>query len=365
MKEERKPYNTEVKKRNYFNPKWMISLFLLAEAGNYALTISEFNKQVKSFIGDIPENIFLTVVCGVVVITLLTKYCVKKLPESSFFDPLRLSCLFIIIGFVVKLFDVTVFKLLQYTIIVYSLPIIALEEIYIIGGIIWFIVLLKTKYKEYSLKELIRGENIRNSEDESDKETRIRKNKWLIWLFIVICLMITIGQYIAKEQNRRVARITIINNSDQPTNGLRIITTASTNSEPSVVVDGVYVPVKIYDFYGIPEGKSISIDFPQGGGLEVFEEYPRYFTVRIEESKELPVEYNDNTRKINTPKLTWNVKYTKTEMHLTGLVIENKHEAVLRIEGNAQDGYSLVYDHDNKPLFLYEKKLNLLGYPLE
>ena len=52
------------------------------------------------------QNIFFTVVCCVVVITLLIIFCVKKLPESTFFDHLRLSCLFIIIGYVVKLFDV-------------------------------------------------------------------------------------------------------------------------------------------------------------------------------------------------------------------------------------------------------------------
>lgn len=91
---------------NFINPRWIIILLLLAEAGNYVLGISELNKQLHSFIGDIPQNVFFTVVCCVVVITLLIIFCVKKLPESTFFDHLRLSCLFIIIGYVVKLFDV-------------------------------------------------------------------------------------------------------------------------------------------------------------------------------------------------------------------------------------------------------------------
>lgn len=156
--------------------------------------------------------------------------------------------------------------------------------------------------------------------------------------------------------NRRAARITIINNSDQSTKGLRIITTASIDPEPSIVAGGIYVPVKIFDFYVIPEGKSISIDWPLDGGLNEYEEYPRYYTVRIEESDELRVEYNDRKREIHNISLVNSIDFKETEMKLTGIVIDNTHEAVLRIVGNAQDGYSLVYDHDNKPLFIYEKK---------
>ena len=156
------------------------------------------------------------------------------------------------------------------------------------------------------------------------------------------------------DANRRAARITIINNTDQPTNGLRIIATASTNPEPSVVVAGVYVPEDLCCFYGIPVGKSISMNFREDG-LNDFPEYPRYFTVRIEECEELPVENDDSRREINDNKLLNNIRFKRTEMKLTGIVIENKHEAVLHIEGNARDGYNLIYDHDNKPLIMYVK----------
>lgn len=353
---EKKPYDPELENGNFINLQRIITLFIVAEAGNFALGITELNKYVHSFTGDIPEDLFLTVICGVLAILLLKKFCVEKLPESKFFDDLRLASLFIIVGFAVKLFNDIILKSIPLSINLYTLPTIALEEIYIIAGIVGFIVLLKTKYKQYSLKELIRGERKINSDEEPVNKKGKPKNKWIIILVLVFYLLGIIGLWIVMNGNRRAARITIINNSDQPTKGLRIITTASIDPEPSIVAGGIYVPVEYFEFYGIPEGKSISIDWPLDGGLNEYKEYPRYYTVRIEESDELRVEYNDRKREIHNISLVNSIDFKETEMRLTGIVIDNTHEAVLCIEGNAQDGYRLVYDHDNKPLFIYEKK---------
>lgn len=356
MKEKKKPYDPEVENESFINPKRIIILFILAEAGNFVLGITELNKHVHSFTGDIPEDLLLTVLCGVLAIVLLKKFCIEKLPDSYFFDDLRLASLFIIVGFAVKLFNDIILKSIPLSINLYTLPTIAIEEIYIIAGIIGFIVLLKSKYKQYSLKELIRGERNRTFEEEPVKKKSKTKNKWVISLIVVFYLLGIIGLWIAMSGSRKAAKITIINNSDQPTKGLRVITTASIDPEPSIVAGGIYVPVKIFDFYGIPVGKSISIDWPLDGGLNEYEEYPRYYTVRIEESEELRVEYNDRKRDIHNTSLVNSIDFKETEMKLTGIVIDNTHEAVLCIEGNAQDGYRLVYDHDNKPLFIYEKK---------
>lgn len=75
---EKKPYDPEVENGNYINLKRIIILFVLAEAGNFALGITELDKYVHSFTWDIPEDLFLTVICGVLAIVLLKKVLRRK-----------------------------------------------------------------------------------------------------------------------------------------------------------------------------------------------------------------------------------------------------------------------------------------------